>query len=78
QVIEMAKSYLSDVHVAIIKKTYQYAEDAHREQYRKSGVPYIIHPIQVAGILVGLEMDSATIAGGFLHDVVEDTCVSLV
>ncbi|KMM59879.1 (p)ppGpp synthetase [Bacillus glycinifermentans] len=77
QVIEKAKSYLSDEHVAFIKKAYQYAEDAHREQYRKSGEPYIIHPIQVAGILVDLEMDPATIAGGFLHDVVEDTSVTL-
>ncbi|RCK12080.1 bifunctional (p)ppGpp synthetase/guanosine-3',5'-bis(diphosphate) 3'-pyrophosphohydrolase [Bacillus licheniformis] len=57
--MEKAKSYLSDEHVAFIKKAYQYAEDAHREQYRKSGEPYIIHPIQVAGILVDLEMDPA-------------------
>ncbi|MBD1381238.1 RelA/SpoT family protein [Metabacillus arenae] len=77
QVIENAKSYLSEEHIEFIQTAYDFAEEAHKEQYRKSGEPYIIHPIQVAGILVDLEMDPATIAGGFLHDVVEDTEVSL-
>ncbi|MEC5228622.1 GTP diphosphokinase [Bacillus inaquosorum] len=77
QVIDKARSYLSDEHIAFVEKAYLYAEGAHREQYRKSGEPYIIHPIQVAGILVDLEMDPSTIAGGFLHDVVEDTDVTL-
>lgn len=77
QVIDKARGYLSDEHIAFVEKAYLYAEDAHREQYRKSGEPYIIHPIQVAGILVDLEMDPSTIAGGFLHDVVEDTNVTL-
>ncbi|WP_277713663.1 GTP diphosphokinase [Bacillus atrophaeus] len=77
QVIDKARSYLTDEHIAFVEKAYLYAEDAHREQYRKSGEPYIIHPIQVAGILVDLEMDPSTIAGGFLHDVVEDTDVTL-
>ncbi|MGE6629110.1 RelA/SpoT family protein [Bacillus sp. NPDC077027] len=77
QVIDKAREYLSAEHIQFIERAYEYAEDAHREQYRKSGEPYIIHPIQVAGILVDLEMDPSTIAGGFLHDVVEDTDVTL-
>ncbi|MCA1031875.1 bifunctional (p)ppGpp synthetase/guanosine-3',5'-bis(diphosphate) 3'-pyrophosphohydrolase [Bacillus timonensis] len=76
QVIDNAKRYLSGNDIKFIEEAYNYAENAHREQFRKSGEPYIIHPIQVAGILVDLEMDPATIAAGFLHDVVEDTEVS--
>ncbi|MGG3999550.1 MULTISPECIES: bifunctional (p)ppGpp synthetase/guanosine-3',5'-bis(diphosphate) 3'-pyrophosphohydrolase [Anoxybacillus] len=76
QVIEKASRYLSKEDVQFIERAYEFAKEAHREQYRKSGEPYIIHPIQVAGILVDLEMDPATIAAGFLHDVVEDTHVT--
>ncbi|WP_010678253.1 RelA/SpoT family protein [Bacillus timonensis] len=77
QVIENAKKYLNDNDIEFIKRAYKFAEEAHKEQFRKSGEPYIIHPVQVAGILVDLEMDPSTIAGGFLHDVVEDTNVTL-
>ncbi|WML40677.1 bifunctional (p)ppGpp synthetase/guanosine-3',5'-bis(diphosphate) 3'-pyrophosphohydrolase [Neobacillus sp. OS1-2] len=77
QVIDKTRKYLNEEHVELVKKAYEYAKDAHREQYRKSGEPYIIHPIQVAGILADLEMDPATVAAGFLHDVVEDTNISL-
>ena len=77
QVIDKTESYLNDEHVELVKKAYEFAKHAHREQYRKSGEPYIIHPIQVAGILADLEMDPATVAAGFLHDVVEDTSVTL-
>ncbi len=73
QVIEKAKRYLSGKDIEFIQEAYNFAKEAHREQYRKSGEPYIIHPIQVAGILVDLDMDPSTIAAGFLHDVVEDT-----
>ncbi|PGS46126.1 bifunctional (p)ppGpp synthetase/guanosine-3',5'-bis(diphosphate) 3'-pyrophosphohydrolase [Bacillus sp. AFS041924] len=76
QVLEQASHYLKEDDVAFIKRAYEYARDAHSEQFRKSGEPYIIHPVQVAGILVGLEMDATTISAGFLHDVVEDTEVS--
>ncbi|MEH7480943.1 bifunctional (p)ppGpp synthetase/guanosine-3',5'-bis(diphosphate) 3'-pyrophosphohydrolase [Neobacillus drentensis] len=77
QVIDKTRNYLNDEHVKFLEKAYEFAKHAHREQYRKSGEPYIIHPIQVAGILADLEMDPATVAAGFLHDVVEDTSISL-
>ncbi|MFD4930840.1 RelA/SpoT family protein [Peribacillus butanolivorans] len=77
QVVEMASLYLQPEEAEFIHRAFKYAEYAHREQFRKSGEPYIIHPIQVAGILADLEMDPATIAAGFLHDVVEDTEVTL-
>jgi len=76
QVIEYASRYLSANDIEFIKRAYEFAREAHREQYRKSGEPYIVHPIQVAGILVDLRMDPTTIAAGFLHDVVEDTNVT--
>ncbi|WP_173916039.1 bifunctional (p)ppGpp synthetase/guanosine-3',5'-bis(diphosphate) 3'-pyrophosphohydrolase [Halobacillus sp. Marseille-Q1614] len=73
EVIEQASHYMNEKDLEFIRKAFEFANQAHSEQYRKSGEPYIIHPIQVAGILVNLEMDPETIAGGFLHDVVEDT-----
>ncbi|MBU8905513.1 RelA/SpoT family protein [Desertibacillus haloalkaliphilus] len=77
QVLEKASQYLSDEHIAFLTDAYRFAESAHKEQYRKSGEPYILHPVSVAGILVELEMDPNTIAAAFLHDVVEDTSVTL-
>ncbi|MEH7490754.1 HD domain-containing protein, partial [Neobacillus niacini] len=77
QVIDKTRIYLNEEHCEFVKRAYEFAKHSHREQYRKSGEPYIIHPIQVAGILADLEMDPATVAAGFLHDVVEDTDVTL-
>ncbi|SER73721.1 GTP pyrophosphokinase [Gracilibacillus ureilyticus] len=76
-IFEQAEEYLNDEDIKFIKHAYQYAEKAHEGQFRKSGEPYIIHPVQVAGILVNLKLDPETIAGGFLHDVVEDTSVTI-
>lgn len=59
--------------LSMIEKAYQLADNAHKDQKRKSGEPYIIHPLCVAIILADLEMDKETIAAGLLHDVVEDT-----
>ncbi|KHF41991.1 RelA/SpoT family protein [Halalkalibacter okhensis] len=77
QVLEKASQYLSESDVAFLRKAYEYAEQAHEGQYRKSGEPYILHPIQVAGIIVELELDPNTVAAAFLHDVVEDTDVGV-
>ncbi len=75
-VFAKVKVYMNDEHVAFVKKAYEVANEAHKEQSRSSGEPYIIHPIQVAGILAELQMDPETVAAGFLHDVVEDTTVT--
>lgn len=77
EVIDKARHYLTKEDTDFLQRAYAFARDAHRDQFRKSGEPYIVHPIQVAGILVDLGMDPVTIAGGFLHDVVEDTQVTL-
>lgn len=77
QVLDMAGEYLDEEDVAFIERAYQCAKKAHEGQFRKSGEPYIIHPVQVASILVELTMDPETVAGGFLHDVVEDTDVTI-
>ncbi|MFT9213179.1 HD domain-containing protein, partial [Liquorilactobacillus ghanensis] len=76
-VFKMVRHYMNDEHVELVKKAYSFAAYVHHDQRRQSGEPYIIHPIQVAGILADLKMDPATVCAGFLHDVVEDTNVTL-
>jgi len=77
EVVKKASTYLSQSDLDVITRAYQLAQKAHEGQVRKSGVPYIMHPIAVAGILANLHMDAVTIAAGFLHDVVEDTEITL-
>ncbi|MFY0543400.1 RelA/SpoT family protein [Brevibacillus sp. H7] len=77
EVLKKAGSYLSEKDLELITRAYRLAEKAHEGQVRKSGVPYIMHPIAVAGILADLHMDAVTIAAGLLHDVVEDTEITL-
>ncbi|WP_188206257.1 RelA/SpoT family protein [Alkalibacillus aidingensis] len=76
QVLEEASRYLNEEHTTFLRLAYEYAKEAHKGQVRKSGEDYIVHPVQVASILVELEMDPATIASGFLHDVIEDTGIT--
>lgn len=74
---EMIKKYLNDNQMAFVHKAYDVAAKAHANQRRKSGEPYIIHPLGVATILAELQMDETTLAAAFLHDVVEDTETTL-
>ena len=74
--IARIRKYHPSTDVSMIRKAYETAKKAHGDQCRKSGEPYIIHPLWVAIILADLEMDKETIAAGLLHDVVEDTKVS--
>ena len=68
--------YHPSTDLSLIDKAYQVAKKAHEGQMRKSGEPYIIHPICVAIILAQLELDKETIVAGLLHDVVEDTAMT--
>ena len=71
--ITMIEEYNPQCDVELIIRAYQYAESAHEGQYRKSGDRYFSHPVEVAKILIQMQMDSSTIAAGLLHDVLEDT-----
>ncbi len=73
RLIETIRRYRANTDLSMIEKAYDLACQAHEDQRRKSGEPYIIHPISTAIILAELELDKETIAAGLLHDVVEDT-----
>ncbi|QIL50831.1 bifunctional (p)ppGpp synthetase/guanosine-3',5'-bis(diphosphate) 3'-pyrophosphohydrolase [Weissella coleopterorum] len=77
EVHQIYASYMNTDHVAKVDQAFEYANNLHQEQRRRSGEPYIIHPIQVAGILADLHMDPDTVIAGYLHDVVEDTPAEL-
>ncbi len=74
--IARIRKYHPSTDVSMIEKAFDLAKEAHNGQCRKSGEPYIIHPLWVAIILADLEMDKETIVAGMLHDVVEDTAVT--
>ena len=76
ELIASVKKYHPSDDISLIEKAYRVAADAHKDQKRKSGEPYIIHPLCVAIILADLELDKVSIAAGLLHDVVEDTVMT--
>jgi RelA/SpoT family (p)ppGpp synthetase len=73
QLLSKIQSYNKFSNVGPLNKAYNFALDAHKNQKRVSGLPYIVHPIAVADILAELKLDSATIITGLLHDTIEDT-----
>jgi guanosine-3',5'-bis(diphosphate) 3'-pyrophosphohydrolase len=77
QLLEKASAYMKEQDLVRIKEAYDFAEQAHHGQVRKSGEPYILHPVTVADILVDMGMDVLSIIAALLHDVVEDTTVDL-
>ncbi|MBR5667646.1 MAG: bifunctional (p)ppGpp synthetase/guanosine-3',5'-bis(diphosphate) 3'-pyrophosphohydrolase [Lachnospiraceae bacterium] len=76
KLLETIRKYRPNTDLSSVEKAYELAKSAHGDQRRKSGEPYIIHPLSVAIILAELEMDKETIIAGILHDVVEDTSVT--
>ncbi|OIP33670.1 MAG: GTP pyrophosphokinase [Deltaproteobacteria bacterium CG2_30_43_15] len=76
-IIDKIHAYNPDTDVDLIEKAYVFSAKIHQGQVRLSGEPYLIHPLEVAGILADLKLDVATIATGLLHDAVEDTYATL-
>ncbi len=73
QLLSKIQSYNKFSNIGPLNKAYNFALEAHKNQKRFSGIPYIAHPIAVADILAELKLDSATIITGLLHDTLEDT-----
>ena len=71
------RNYYPNADLKVIEKAYSFSEKAHEGQLRRSGEPYISHPLSVAAILADLHLDLDTIATGLLHDTVEDTSATL-
>lgn len=76
-ILDMVSAYNPDADLDLIKKAYVFAAKAHQGQTRRSGEPYLIHPMEVAGILARMKLDVPSIATALLHDTVEDTVATL-
>ena len=75
--LRKVRAYNPKADVREVQRAYEFAADSHRGQVRKSGEPFINHPLEVAHILADLGMDTSTLVAALLHDVVEDTSLSL-
>src|ERR1700730_9011613 len=73
QLIERVRTYQPAVDADLIQRAYDYSFRMHAGQTRKSGQPFIVHPVSVAAIIADLRLDAASVCAGLLHDVVEDT-----
>ncbi len=76
-ILQRVSGYHPDPDLDIIKKAYVYSAKVHQGQVRKSGEPYLIHPLEVAGLLAQLRLDEASVVAGLLHDTVEDTLATV-
>ena len=72
-ILEKVRAYHPDGDVELLRRAYVFSAREHRGQLRKSGEPYLIHPLEVANILAEMKLDVVSVVGGLLHDVVEDT-----
>ena len=77
ELVDLVKAYQPDAQEDELNKAYVFAVMKHGQQLRHSGDPYFAHPVAVAGLLTDLKLDQSTIIAGLLHDVVEDTDVSV-
>ena len=77
ELVELVKSYDPKADEAALDRAYVYSMKAHGAQLRASGDPYFSHPVEVAGLLAQMKLDTASIITGLLHDTVEDTVATL-
>ena len=77
KLLELASTYLPEDKIPLVKQAYEFAAEAHQGQVRKTGEPYLEHPLSAAMILAELHLDAETLAAALLHDVPEDCGVSL-
>jgi guanosine-3',5'-bis(diphosphate) 3'-pyrophosphohydrolase len=76
-IAEQVESYNPSADLGLLEKAYVFSAKVHHGQVRRSGAPYLIHPLEVAGILTKMKLDIATVATGLLHDTIEDTLATL-
>ena len=76
KVVSRIDSFLEPEQVRLVKRAYYFAEQAHDGQFRRSGEPYVTHPLAVAEILSDMRMDHQSLIAALLHDVIEDTTVT--
>jgi GTP pyrophosphokinase len=76
-ILEKVETHHPDADLDVLRRAYIFSAVEHRGQLRSSGDPYLIHPLEVAGILADLRLDVTSVATGLLHDVVEDTLTTI-
>src|SRR5512143_4276935 len=76
-ILERVQKYQPDADLDFLRRAYSFSAKAHHGAGRMSGEPYLVHPIEVAGILSELKLDYTTVAAGLLHDTVEDTSTTV-
>src|SRR5512142_1237009 len=76
-ILDAVSAYHPGANVPLVQRAYMYSAKVHAGQVRKSGEPYLVHPLEVAYILTRLRLDEASLATGLLHDTVEDTLTTL-
>jgi len=77
KLVKKVKKYNKDLDIGLLEKAYRTAQKYHKDQFRKSGEPFVVHPLEVANILAEIELDQVTIIAALLHDVLEDTDIKL-
>ena len=75
--VDKVRSYSPDADLELLRRAYVFSAREHKGQVRHSGEPYLVHPLEVANLLVDMRLDAVAVAAGLLHDVVEDTLTSI-